>query len=51
MGQKTDLVDEIMDAVSKTPLEFQEHLLDIARAMTLTRNVAQENTVENMNCK
>ena len=36
MSRKS-LVDEIMAAVKETPLEFQEHILDVIKAMTLQK--------------
>ena len=39
MSRKSNLVDEIMAAVKETPLEFQEHILDVVKTMTLQNQV------------
>ena len=43
MSCRPNLVDEIMAAVKETPLEFQEHILDIVKAMTLQKKVSVKN--------
>lgn len=46
--EKTTLVNEIIDSASTLPIEYQDKLLSIAKAMAFTRNcMATEKTETN----
>ena len=36
------LLDEILDSASKIPLEWQERIRDVVKAMAFTRSVVQK---------
>lgn len=42
MTRDTKLVDEILTCASATPLDYQEHILDVVKAMLFTRSVVQK---------
>lgn len=42
------LASEIVEAASNIPIEFQEHILDVIKAMTFTRKIVEKrHSVEN----
>ncbi|MDR3755694.1 MULTISPECIES: hypothetical protein [Enterocloster] len=41
MTRDTKLADEILTLASATSLDYQEHVLDVVKAMNFTRNVVQ----------
>ena len=46
MTQHTKLADEILTCASATPLDYQEHVLDVVKAMIFTRTVVQKELTE-----
>ncbi|MCB6993078.1 hypothetical protein LI177_06215 [bacterium 210820-DFI.6.37] len=42
MAETEKLLDEILESASETPLEFQEHILDVVKAMCFTRSVVEQ---------
>ncbi len=42
MTRDTKLADEILTLASATSLDYQEHVLDVVKAMNFTRNVVRK---------
>ena len=42
MTRDMKLADEILTLASATSLDYQEHVLDVVKAMNFTRNVVQK---------
>ena len=42
MAENQNLLEEVMDGAKKVPPEYQRHLLDVVKAMALTRRIVTE---------
>lgn len=42
MTEDSILINEIVESAGKTPLKYQEHILDIVKAMVFTRTVCSK---------
>jgi len=48
MNPDKKLLDEIVECAGKIPLECQERVLDVVKAMTFTREVVEKEKEEKM---
>ena len=42
MAENQKLLEEVMDGAKAVPPEYQRHLLDVVKAMALTRRIVTE---------